>query len=48
MRKALTKTIDTKKVKRQPPRKFETLAVYKGSPVILTDQVGKPKLYFIV
>lgn len=34
--------------KRQPARKFETLKVLKTAPVILTDQLGKTKLHFVV
>lgn len=34
--------------KRQPARKFETLKVLKTAPVIMTDQLGKTKLHFVV
>jgi hypothetical protein len=34
--------------KKKSPRRFETLVVHTSKPIILTDKIGSPKLYFMV
>ena len=46
--KSLSTKTKKKESKRKSPRKFETLAINTSKPVVLTDKVGTPKLYFMV